>query len=243
MYGAAGSDEESATMDGGMGYGSFSDKAVRMAFIRKVYSILMLQLTITIAFIALFIYVPAVRQFAQQNQWTVWVAMAMTFVLVIVLGCCSNFRRRWPLNFILLLVFTVCEGFLLGAVSSMYRTEDVLIAVGVTAIVVLGLTIFAFQTKWDFTACSGIMFVALLVLLVFGILAIFIQNKIVDLVYASLGALIFSVYIVIDTQMMMGGKHKYSISPEEYIFAALNLYLDIINLFLYILSIVGGSRD
>jgi len=86
------------------------------------------------------------------------------------------------------------------------------------------------------------MFVGILVLLIFGLLAIIIQNKILDLVYASLGALVFSCYIVFDTQMMLGGKHKYSISPEEYIFAALNLYLDIVNLFLYILAIVGGSR-
>jgi FtsH-binding integral membrane protein len=50
-------------------------------------------------------------------------------------------------------------------------------------------------------------------------------------------------YLVFDTQLMMGGKHRYSLSPEEYIFAALNLYLDIINLFLYILSIIGMSRD
>ena len=50
-------------------------------------------------------------------------------------------------------------------------------------------------------------------------------------------------YLVFDTQMMLGGKHKYSISPEEYIFAALNLYLDIINLFLYILAIIGSARD
>ena len=40
---------------------------------------------------------------------------------------------------------------------------------------------------------------------------------------------------------MLGGNHKYSLSPEEYIFAALNLYLDIINLFLYLLSIFGGG--
>ena len=60
--------------------------------------------------------------------------------------------------------------------------------------------------------------------------------------FGSVGALIFSLYIVYDTQMMMGGKHKYSLSPEEYIFAALNLYLDIINLFLYLLSIFGGGK-
>ena len=60
--------------------------------------------------------------------------------------------------------------------------------------------------------------------------------------YGSAGALIFSLYIVYDTQLMMGGKHKYSLNPEEYVFAALSLYLDVINLFLYILMIVGASR-
>lgn len=65
---------------------------------------------------------------------------------------------------------------------------------------------------------------------------------IVNLVYACLGALLFSAYLVYDTQLMMGGKHKYSISPEEYVFAALNLYLDIVQIFLYILQIIG-SRD
>jgi len=39
--------------------------------------------------------------------------------------------------------------------------------------------------------------------------------------------------------MMMGGNHKFAISPEEYIFAAIALYLDIINIFLYILRILG----
>lgn len=63
------------------------------------------------------------------------------------------------------------------------------------------------------------------------------------LVYASIGALLFSIYLIYDTQMMLGGKHKYSISPEEYIFAALTLYIDIINIFLYILTIIGVARD
>jgi len=61
--------------------------------------------------------------------------------------------------------------------------------------------------------------------------------------YAAAGALIFMVYIVYDTQLMMGGKHKYAIDPEEYVFAALNLYLDIVNLFMYILSIVGIAKN
>lgn len=102
---------------------------------------------------------------------------------------------------------------------------------------------FAFQTKVDFTAIGGILFVAVIILMVFGIVCMFFPGKTMILVYSSLGALIFSIYIVYDTQMMLGGDHKYSISPEEYVFAALNLYMDIVNLFIYILTIIGASRD
>ena len=59
----------------------------------------------------------------------------------------------------------------------------------------------------------------------------------------GIGAFVFFLYLIYDTQMMMGGKHKYALDPEEYIFAALNIYLDVINLFMYILMIVVCSRS
>lgn len=64
-----------------------------------------------------------------------------------------------------------------------------------------------------------------------------------NIAYASLGAFLFGLYLVFDTQLMLGGKHKYALSPEEYVYAALNLYIDIVNIFLYILSIIQNSRD
>jgi protein lifeguard len=85
--------------------------------------------------------------------------------------------------------------------------------------------------------------VAVIVLFLLGIFAIIFPGRTMTLVYASLGALIFCIYLVYDIQLMMGGKHKYSISPEEYIFAALNLYVDIVNIFMYILMLIGASRS
>lgn len=49
-------------------------------------------------------------------------------------------------------------------------------------------------------------------------------------------------FLAVDTQLLLGNK-KLSLSPEEYIFAALNLYTDIINIFLYILALVGRTRE
>ena len=122
--------------------------------------------------------------------------------------------------------------------------DAVLIAVGITAGVTLALTVFALQTKIDFTVCGGILFAVLIVFIIAIFLFSFLPSSKWTMIGIGIaGALIFSCYLVYDTQLMMGGKHAYSLSPEEYIFASLNIYLDIVNLFLYILLIFAGGRD
>ncbi|XP_046993181.1 protein lifeguard 1-like [Schistocerca americana] len=240
MYGSYG--DEPLTSDSVDNFG-FSEKTIRHGFIRKVYGILMCQLAVTTAFIALFLYHLPTKRYVQTHQGIFWAAFIVVIVTLIAMSCCTNVRRKAPTNFIFLFIFTIAESVLLGVAASTYDAEAVIMAAGISAAVCLGLSIFAFQTKWDFTVMGGVLFVAVIILMIFGIVAIFIPGKVIILIYASLGALIFSVYLVYDTQLMIGGKHKYSISPEEYIFAALNLYLDIINIFLYILTIIGVTRD
>jgi len=222
---------------------AFSDKTIRRGFIRKVFAILMVQLLVTFGIVCLFLFCEPVQQYSQQNQWVYILAIVITFVCMIVLACCGEVRRKFPTNFIFLGIFTVCEGYLIGSVCAMYEVEEVLMAIGITVFITFGLVVFAMQTKLDFTGLSGALLVMLLALFCFGILAMLFQDRILNIVYASLGALLFGFYLVFDVQMMMGGNHKFSISPEEYIFAALNIYLDVINLFMYILAIVGNARN
>ncbi|XP_006624530.1 protein lifeguard 1 isoform X2 [Apis dorsata] len=221
----------------------FNEKSIRNGFIRKVYSILMCQLLITVGMIALFLYHAPTNKFVMTHPELFWICFVSTIVLIICMACCSSVRRKAPMNFVFLFLFTIAEGFLLATAASTFKSEEVLLAAGITSVVCLGLTLFAFQTKFDFTGLNSILFVALLIFVVFGIFAMIWHGKIMTLVYASIGALLFSIYLIYDTQVMIGGKHKYSISPEEYIFAALNLYIDIINIFLYILTIIGSSRN
>lgn len=115
----------------------------------------------------------------------------------------------------------------------------------------------------------GVLLVSMVVLVIFAILCIFIRNRILEIVYASLGALLFTCvseaaggpgagvlggrarasppvrhlqFLAVDTQLLLGNK-QLSLSPEEYVFAALNLYTDIINIFLYILTIIGRAKE
>lgn len=214
---------------------SFSEETIRKAFVRKVYLILTVQLAITMAFISLFMYHKPARMFVARNPSIGIIAFVTMFVVLIIMACCGEIRRKTPHNFIFLAMFTAAQGLMLGIIATQYQSNKVLMAVGVTCVICVGLTLFSFQTKWDFTMMGGFLFVALLVVFVFGIIVAFFPGSAADLVYSVCGALLFSLYLIYDTQMMMGGKHKYSISPEEYIFAALNLYLDIINIFLFIL--------
>jgi len=96
-----------------------------------------------------------------------------------------------------------------------------------TAAVTVSLTIYAYKTKTDFTLMGGLLFICLAVLIVAGILSIFIRNKVFRIVYSCLGVIIFGIYLIYDTQLVIG-KNARGYSIDDYIPAALNLYLDII---------------
>lgn len=68
--------------------------------------------------------------------------------------------------------------YMMGMLSSFYKIESVLIAVGITAFVCLGVTLFSFQTKYDFTSCGGVLFVVSLALFGFGFICIFTQSRV-----------------------------------------------------------------
>merc|ERR1719309_72233 len=126
---------------------------------KKVYGILSVQLAITVAFIAFFIFyiAPANQWFIQENQWLLFTCLGITILVLFPMVCVRTLRVSFPINFILLGIFTVAESICMGMVSMMYSTDAVILAAGVTALIVFFLTIFAFQIRIDFTMCRGIM--------------------------------------------------------------------------------------
>lgn len=222
---------------------SFDDQSIRHGFIRKVYMILMGQLIITFGAVALIAFNDDAKMFTLQNPWLFWVAMCVMLVTMFSMICCENVRRQTPTNFIFLGIFTVAESFMLAVSASCFAPIDVMLAIGITAAVCLALTLFALQTKHDLTMMGGVLIACMVALIIFSFVAIFVGGRIITMIYATLGAVLFSVYLIYDTQLMLGGNHKYAISPEEYIFATLNLYLDIINIFMDILSILGVMQE
>uniref|UniRef100_A0A8C5I044 Transmembrane BAX inhibitor motif containing 1a n=1 Tax=Gouania willdenowi TaxID=441366 RepID=A0A8C5I044_GOUWI len=209
-----------------------------------VYLILAAQLLVTTAVVAIFTFVRPVRLFVQQNQWVYWASYAVYIVTHLVLVCCKGPRRKFPWNVILLGIFTLAFSYMTGSISSFYNTKAVFLALGITAVVCIAVTVFCFQTKVDFTKCQGLFCILGIVMLVVGIItAIVLSFKYIPwlhMLYAALGAIVFTLFLAYHTQLLIGNR-KHSISEEEYVFAALSIYVDIVQIFLFLLQIIGAS--
>ena len=176
---------------------------------------------------------------------TLTTAMMLSFVFILAIVCggdtCS---RKYPTNYIALFSFTACEGVTIGITCLFQDAVSVGMAAAMTALVTAGLTYYAFHTKVDFTGMGAYLYAALLTLLVTSFVgsffSIYYSTPILQTLYAGGGCLVFSCYIVYDTQLIVGGRHaKHKFGVDDYVFAALNIYLDIINLFLYILQMLN----
>ncbi|NWI58296.1 LFG3 protein, partial [Calyptomena viridis] len=237
--------ESTTTGDNGIGDGSpfqsvdWDDKKVRHTFIRKVYAIISMQLLVTVGIISVFTFVQPVSSFVQKNVAIYYASYAVFLVTYLVLACCQGPRRRFPWNIILLSIFTLAMGLMTGTIASMYETNAVLIAMLITAIVAIIVTIFCFQTKARREICPA---------LPWGgshshsgspcLCPLPVQISWLHMLYAAIGAIAFTLFLAYDTQLVLGNR-KNTLSPEEYIYGALTIYTDIIYIFTFILQIVG----
>ncbi|KAF3842952.1 hypothetical protein F7725_001801 [Dissostichus mawsoni] len=158
--------------------------------------------------------------------------------------------RRFPWNLVLLGVFTLALSYMSGTISSYYETKAVFLAMGITAIVCIAVTIFCFQTKVDFTSCGGLLCIASVVLMIIGIVTgvvlsfQYVRTLVpwLHMLYAAIGAVIYTLFLVYNTQLLVGNR-ELAINPEEYIFGALSLYIDIVHIFLFVLQVGGAATE
>ena len=139
-----------------------------------------------------------------------YIALFAPVVMLCGTLCCRGCLISFPSNMIFLFFFTVFEAFTVGCVSSFYTTESVCFTLAVAAAVTLGLSLYAAFTKSDFTGCAPFMWSLLIGLISFGNVTFLFQMlgfrlpPGVQLVYSVFAVMIYFVYIVHDTQLIIG---------------------------------------
>jgi len=169
-----------------------------------------------------------------------WILFAIELALIFFV--IPRVKHTPGVNLAVLFVFTFITGLTIAPLlASFFAIPDGAAIVGqaflMTAVAFGGISMFAMTTRKDYSYIGKFLFIALIIMIVAGISNIFIQSSMFQLVIASTGALLFSAFILYDTQNIIKGNYD---SPIE---AALSLYLDFLNLFISLLQILGIMRN
>jgi FtsH-binding integral membrane protein len=149
--------------------------------------------------------------------------------------------RDYPKNIVLTFLFTFIEGVWLSPILFIYgRTQPGVI--GQAGLLTLSsfavLTLYATVSRRDFSAWGGFFTVGLWVLIGTSLLNLFFRNSNASLWISAGAVLVFSGLLVFDTWRL---RNVYG--PEDYVAAAVQIYLDLINMFVAILNLLGGRRN
>lgn len=213
---------------------------VRIGFVRKVYGILAAQLGLTTLICIISMTSTAFADFQANNPAFFVLTAVFSIVILIAILCFRSVAKTVPTNYICLSVFTLCESYMVSfACSSIDEPKIVIMAAAMTLGMTLSLTIYACTTKTDFTTCGSTLFIFASALMMFGIFMwIFSSwNRPLYILYTTCGVIIYGFYLVYDTQLIMGGKEE-EIDIEDYIIGAIMIYLDIIIIFLKLLTLL-----
>ena len=180
----------------------------RLGFIRKVYGILASQLLLTALMCILPFTSPKVRNFFLANFGLAIGCAIGAVILSCALVCCQNLARKVPTNYYLLLAFTILEAYTVAFVCATVKDPLIVLAAAfMTAAIVIALTAYAVFTKTDFTACGGCITVIGCAFVIFSLFS-FLFGPTMHLIYCILGVIVFGIYLVFDTQYIVGGNHR-----------------------------------
>lgn len=146
----------------------------------------------------------------------------------------------------LFFLYAAVNGLVFSSYLWLYNMGDVLMAFGAAALYFGVMAAYGYLTKRDLTSWRTPLMVGLIVLLAVSVIGMFFMSG-SSILFSVLGIVIFSCYTAYDTQKIKALYFAYAgneaMAKKASIYAALQLYLDFINLFLYLLRIFGRNRD
>lgn len=191
---------------------------------------------------------PALLSLIFGNSISIWVLVILE--LGLVMGVSAGITRLSPTTAtILFLLYALVNGLTLSAIFFAYELGTIFQAFAASALTFGVMSFVGATTKRDLSGLGGILFMALIGLIIASVINIFWANGTMDAIITYAGVFIFVGLTAYDTQKIkaMTTAAEYSgdasMPHKVAIIGALSLYLDFINLFLYILRLFGRSRD
>lgn len=209
--------------------------AERAALVRRTYALVFVSVLVTMAGASFALSQPRLMQSVAEHPILAMISLFAPLMMAM------SARNTFPANIGLVLVFAFVEGVVISPALYLYGrsqpgliTQAAMITIGAFGL----LTIYAWVSRRDFSAWGSFFTVGLWVLIGTMFLNIFMRNPGLDLWLAGVTVLVFSGLLIFDTWRI---RNVYG--PDDYVPAAVQIHLDLLNLFLGILRVLGGRRD
>ena len=213
-------------------------------FLFKVYGIISFQLLITLIVILLFQKESISNYFNSRPVFTGFLnffSMIGFLGTIILLSIKKDLSKQVPYNYIALFVMTLFLSLMCAFSSLSFTRDSVIFCIFLTLISSIAISIYAFYTKINWGIVLALIIVGISQCFGFLLMLFILRSSLLENVLCFLGTLLFGVYLVYDTQLIMK-KFGEIYGVDDYIFASIQIYLDIINLFLAILSVFGKNK-
>lgn len=232
--------------NGYQSYNNYGSGAIALASdaMKRVYLKMTLGLLVT-AFISMLCAGSAdYMRFMVSNSWFYWGLFIGEFVLVFAISG-GIYKMSTAMGTLLFYIFAAVNGLALAPIFLVYTGTSIAKTFFITAGTFGAMSVYGYFTTNDLTRWGSILFMALIGLIIASVVNIFLHSTGLGWVISIAGVLIFVGLTAWDTQTI---KRMAEVTPADQVgrlatLGALNLYLDFINLFLYLLRFFGNSND
>lgn len=211
-------------------------------FLSKMYA----YMAGAIAVSAVMAYVTA--HFLQNTIFSSPMMMLVLGIVSIVMVFSLSFKpdRAPATSIAMLFIYAAIEGIFFSSILTVYAAKNVTMAFVSAAVVFVVLSIFGLNTKKDLSRIGRQAMAALIALLIVSLINLFLRSAAIEYVFSYVGVIIFTILTAWDTQNMKNIYLQYGNQFDTTNLAvngALTLYLDFINMFLYLLQIFGRNDN
>lgn len=215
--------------------------SIKRNFMLKVFGILLFQFLITFAFIFI-TQIEKIRLYLFDHYVLCLVLSVLSLVLYvtsfIIFSCKPSIIREVPVNYIILFLITISMTIMLVFISIEYSFQYILGATTFLVAICVAMFSIALFNKIDIKYFTISLVAFMFLVVTYGLLALIVRNYYLIFLYCMLGGIVFALFIAYDAILI---RDKFDV--DDYIFAALTLYFDIIRLFIFILRILGSKKN
>ncbi|WP_288892705.1 Bax inhibitor-1/YccA family protein [uncultured Sneathia sp.] len=150
---------------------------------------------------------------------------------------------------VMFVIYSISTGVILSFIAEYYTLGSVISVLSGTIVLFLVLTFYGYTTKSNLQSYTNFLFVGIISIIIMSVINMFIGSNTLDLLLSALAVVVFVIYTAYDTQRIkntiisLSYQGQLDLLDRVEIIGALSLYLDFINLFIYLIRIFGRRKD